>query len=256
LRDSEEKLRIFNQQLEQRVTARTVQLEASNRELEMFAYSVSHDMGSPVRHIEGFLKLLHDRIGESIDAQSQHYMDTVREVTRRMGMLIDDLLSFSRMGRTDIVKLPVDLDSMVQEVVRDLEPETHGRDIHWKIADLPEVMGDHAMLRVALVNLLTNAVKFTRPRKQAEIEIGSRPGQDEMVVFVRDNGVGFDMQYADKLFGVFQRLHHADEFEGTGIGLANVRRIIDRHGGRTWGEGSVNQGATFYFALPQESDNP
>jgi light-regulated signal transduction histidine kinase (bacteriophytochrome) len=238
-----------------RISGLTRQLEASNRELEMFAYSVSHDLRSPLRHIGGFLKLLNEHIGESIDTKSQHYIDTVVDVTRRLGMLIDDLLSFSRMGRADIVKLPVDLAGEVQEVIRDLEPETRDRDIHWQIAELPEVSGDRAMLHIVLVNLLENAVKFTRTRKKAEIEIGCKPQPDqgEVVVFVRDNGVGFEMQYSDKLFGVFQRLHHIHEFEGTGIGLANVRRIINRHGGRTWGKGKINQGATFYFALPQES---
>jgi light-regulated signal transduction histidine kinase (bacteriophytochrome) len=177
-------------------------------------------------------------------------MATIAASAKRMGQLIDDLLSFSRMGRHDLSRQTVDLNSLVQEVIRDFEPETHGRIIQWRIANLPIVTGDRAILRVVLVNLLSNALKFTRSRPQADIEIGCEPGVTEVIIFIRDNGVGFDMTYADKLYGVFQRLHRADDFEGTGIGLANVRRIIHRHGGRTWAQGAVDQGATFYFSLP------
>jgi light-regulated signal transduction histidine kinase (bacteriophytochrome) len=168
-----------------------------------------------------------------------------------MGTLIDDLLSFSRMGRCEMLKKPVDLKVLAQEVIQELEQETRGRHIRWQVADLPVARGDYAMLRIALVNLISNALKFTRPRQEAEIDIGCLPGRETgTIIFIRDNGVGFDMNYADNLFGVFQRLHRIEEFEGTGIGLANVRRIINRHGGRTWAEGKVNQGATFYFSLP------
>jgi light-regulated signal transduction histidine kinase (bacteriophytochrome) len=178
-------------------------------------------------------------------------MTTIADSARCMGQLIDDLLAFSRMGRYEMSKMPVDLGGLAQDIIRDLEPETRGRTIRWRIADLPTVIGDRAMLRLVLVNLLSNALKFTRVRPQVEIEIGYLPGRGlENIVFIRDNGVGFDMDYSDKLFGVFQRLHRVDEFEGTGIGLATVRRIINRHGGRTWAEGKVNQGATFYFSLP------
>jgi len=246
---AEERIQKLNEELRQRA----LMLEAANKELESFSYSVSHDLRAPLRHIDGFLGLLKERTGAALDEESQHYMATISDAARRMGILIDDLLSFARMGRKEMTRIEVDLGALIQDVIREFDPETAGRNIRWRIAELPVVAGDRAMLRIALVNLLSNALKFTRPRAQAEIEIGCLPGDEgDTIVFVRDNGVGFDMKYVDKLFGVFQRLHGADEFEGTGIGLANVRRVIDRHGGRAWAEGAVDGGATFYFSLPDK----
>jgi len=230
---------------------KTTQLEAANKELEGFSYSVSHDLRAPLRHITGFAELLQKKASSILDEKNLQYLNTISESAVQMGNLIDDLLAFSRIGRSEVKKNSVKLLYLIKDILKDLQEETKDRDIAWKVGELPEVYGDSSMLRLVLTNLISNAVKFTRTRAKAEIEIGCIPEKDKFIFFVQDNGVGFDPQYKDKLFGVFQRLHHRDEFEGTGIGLANVRRIIHRHGGSTWADGQIDAGATFYFSLPK-----
>ena len=238
--------------LDQELAKRAAELETTNKELESFAYSVSHDLRAPLRHTVGFAELLQKQASSSLDDKSRRYMQLILESSKRMGDLIDDLLGFSRIGRAETNKSEVDMESLVGEVVAELGQETKDRNIDWNIGPLPVCYGDRSMLKVVLMNLLSNAVKFTRIRKRVEIEIGCADGcEDQAELFVRDNGAGFDMQYVDKLFGVFQRLHLAEEFEGTGIGLATVQRIIHRHGGEVRAEGAVDQGAAFYFSLPR-----
>jgi light-regulated signal transduction histidine kinase (bacteriophytochrome) len=227
-----------------------VQLEATNKELEAFAYSVSHDLRAPLRHMSGFTELLQRHATSQLDDKSQRYVTMILQSATRMGSLIDDLLAFSRIGRAEAHRTTFSLHQVVQEVLGDLRQETDGRDIVWRVGAMPPWYGDRSMLRLALTNLISNAVKFTRTRARAEIEIAcAEQTRDRVVLFVRDNGVGFDMRYVNKLFGVFQRLHAAEDFEGTGIGLATVQRIAHRHGGTAWGEGVVDQGATFYVSL-------
>ena len=238
-------------ELNKELANRARELETSNNELESFAYSVSHDLRAPLRHVDGYSELLQKHASSSLDEKSCRYIQTILESSKRMGNLIDDLLAFSRIGRAETKKTLVSLDQLVKEVVAEVERDTRGRVIVWKIDPLPVCYGDRSMLRLVLVNLLSNAVKFTRMRARAEIEIGCIDGELEATMFVRDNGAGFDMQYVNKLFGVFQRLHLPEQFEGTGIGLATVRRIIHRHGGEVRAEGGVDQGATFYFSLPK-----
>jgi light-regulated signal transduction histidine kinase (bacteriophytochrome) len=219
--------------------------------LEAFSYSVSHDLRAPLRHIEGFVEILVATKGPGLDAETQKLLQTIADSTKQMGHLIDDLLAFSRTARAELRFTTVRLSDLVQGCLRDLEPELKDREVDWVISPLPEVRGDPALLRQVMLNLLSNALKYSRPRSPARIEVGTGANDKEHVIYVADNGVGFDMRYAHKLFGVFQRLHRATDFEGTGIGLANVRRIVHRHGGRTWAEGALNQGATFYFTLPK-----
>jgi len=240
--------------LNHELAKRASELETSNNELESFAYSVSHDLRAPLRHVVGYSELLQRQASSLLDEKSRRFMQTILESAKRMGNLIDDLLAFSRIGRTETKNTLVSLDQLVKEVVAEIEQDTGRRDIVWKIHPLPVCYGDRSMLRLVIGNLLSNAVKFTRMRAQAEIEIGCVDGENQVEVFVRDNGAGFDMQYVDKLFGVFQRLHLPEEFEGTGIGLATVRRIIHRHGGEVRAEGGVDQGATLYFSLPKAQD--
>jgi two-component system, sensor histidine kinase and response regulator len=246
------RLRLENAALQKSIQERTAQLEEANQELDAFAHSVSHDLRAPLRHISGFVGLL-VQAEPSLSEKGKQHLDTIARSAKKMEQLIDDLLNFSRTSRTEIRRSAVKLDELAQQVIRDAQPETEGRNILWKINGLPQVQADPILLRQVFSNLILNAIKYSNTRNPAEIEIGSMadgtPG--EIVIFIRDNGVGFDMNYVGKLFGVFQRLHREDQFEGTGIGLANVRRIIARHGGRTWAEGKVDGGATFYFTLPE-----
>jgi PAS domain S-box-containing protein len=234
---------------------RAAELEAANKELESFSYSVSHDLRAPLRHMVGYAELLQRQASSLLDDKSQRFIRTILESAKRMGNLIDDLLAFSRIGRAEARNSAVDLGPLVADVVAEIGQDTRSRDIAWKIGTLPVCYGDRSMLRLVVVNLVSNAVKFTRMKRPAEIEIGCVDlDKKEVEVFVKDNGAGFDMQYADKLFGVFQRLHLPEQFEGTGIGLATVQRIVLRHGGKVRGEGAVDQGATFYFSVPKAQD--
>ena len=238
-------------ELEQRITERTAQLEAANKELEAFTYSVSHDLRAPLRAIDGYTRILAENYESSLDAEGQRVCTVVRDETRRMGQLINDLLAFSRLSRATMQPSPIDMATLANSIFYELTAPKDRERIDFHVAPLPPAVGDLALIRQVWINLFTNAVKFSSKCERAIIEVGSEQSDGETVFFVHDNGAGFDMRYADKLFGVFQRLHSEREFEGTGVGLAIVQRVIHRHGGRVWAEGAVNQGATVYFTLPK-----
>ena len=252
LKSSEEALKKLTDTLELQVRERTAQLEASNEELERFSYAVSHDLRAPLRHLSGFVEMLIKHMGGRLDEKSTHYLDVIHHAARQMGKLIEDLLTFARMGRMELVVTQVSMKAVTYEAMELVAPETMGRDLDFQVADLPDVWGDRQTLLLVMTNLVANAVKFTQKRQHAIISIGTVTDwnhANEVAFYVRDNGVGFDMRYQDKLFGIFQRLHSQSEFEGTGIGLANVQRIIKRHGGRVWARAAPDEGATFYFTL-------
>lgn len=252
-RTAEEKTNRLNAELEQRVIERTAKFEAANKELESFSYSISHDLRAPLRHIDGFVQLLAKREADRLDATSEHYLKVVSDAVTKMGLLIDALLAFSRTSRVEVKSVRVDLNLIIDEAKNELGPAMSSRNIKWTIADLPSVKGDAVLLGIVITNLLSNAIKYTRARSEAHIEIGVSDETDrEVTFFVRDDGAGFDMQYADKLFGVFQRLHREDEFEGIGIGLATVQRIVHRHGGTIRAESLPDKGTTFYVTLRKE----
>ena len=255
LLEKEKKSQDNRVELEERVARKSRELQAATKELEAFSYSVSHDLRAPLRHINSFIYLLEQSLQPHLTEESRHRLRIVAEAAEHLGHLVDDLLSLSRVGRKELRKVPVNVTSLINEARGHLREEVHGRDIEWVIGSLPVVDADPVALRQVLINLLSNALKYSAPRPRARIEVGASETDDELVFFVRDNGVGFDMQHSSRLFGVFQRLHDDKEFEGTGIGLAIVRRVIQRHGGRVWAEGALDQGATFYFTLPKQPDS-
>ena len=236
--------------LEQRVIERTAQLEAANRELEAFSYSVSHDLRAPLRAVDGFSQAVLEDFGAQLPEEGRHYLAIIRQGAQKMGALIDDLLAFSRLSRATVNKQKVDTAALAEAALADLGHPTVGRNVELRIGELPLCEGDPALLKQVWINLISNALKYTKNREAAVVEIGCDRTAQGSVYFVRDNGTGFDMRYVHKLFGVFQRLHRAEDYEGTGVGLAIVHRIVQRHGGRVWAEAAVDRGATFYFTLP------
>jgi PAS domain S-box-containing protein len=250
---AQEKINQLNSELEQRVIERTTQLEAANKELEAFSYSVSHDLRAPLRAVDGFSQAVLEDYGPQMPQECREDLQTIRNAAQKMGELIDDLLTFSRLSRLPLSKSQVDTGALVRDALAELKAQQKGRKIDVRIADLPPCQGDPALLKQVWINLLSNALKYTGKREAAVVEIGCQRENGQNVYFVRDNGTGFDMKYAHKLFGVFQRLHRAEDYEGTGVGLAIVQRVIHRHGGRVWAEATKDCGATFYFTLEGET---
>jgi len=252
---AEEAVHRMNAELEERVTERTAQLESANRELEAFSYSVSHDLRAPLRAVDGFSQAVIEDFGAQLPDEGRRQLETIRYSAQRMGALIDDLLTFSRLSRQSLNKRSVDTNTLVRMALQELGSPWPGRQVKVSMAELPPTLGDPALLKQVWINLLANALKYTRKRDPAVIEIGRELRQEGPVYYVKDNGTGFDMKYSDKLFGVFQRLHRMEDYEGTGVGLATVQRIIHRHGGRVWADAVVDQGATFFFTLEPEASN-
>jgi two-component system sensor kinase len=245
-----EKVRILNE-MNENLKKESEKLEDANKELEAFAYSVSHDLRVPLRAIDGFSRIVIEDYEDKLDDEGKRLLNVVRENTQKMGQLIDDILLLSRASRQEMRISPIDMESLVENIFKELKPSMENRDVQLEIKSLPQAYGDRTLITQVLTNLISNSIKFTRIREKAVIEVGAKVGKDENIYYVRDNGAGFDMKYVNKLFGLFQRLHGVDEFEGTGVGLSIVQRIIRRHGGRVWGEGKIDNGATIYFTLPK-----
>ncbi len=245
----------LNQELEGRVIERTVELEKANKELESFSYSVSHDLRAPLRHIDGFIEMLRKKIFEKADDSVKRYLDIISQASKKLSGLIDELLAYSRTGRTKLILKEVDLNMLVKEVIMELQPQVGNRKINWQIDKLPKIQADYDLIKLVYQNLISNSIKFSMNKEEVIISLKATEEEERHILTIKDNGAGFDMAYSERLFGVFQRLHRTDEFEGTGIGLANVRRIAQMHRGDVWGEGKVDEGAEFSFTIPKGIKN-